>query len=304
MPFVGHRGLSGGQAFSTFQWELVLFALVATGFALLASFVYALSTKSEVSKKYRPSTLANALISIVAALSYLLLVVYWNLGFHYDGTKFVPSSSHFFGTSLRYTDWTITVPLLVVEFLAVAGVTGRAATRLRGPMMASAAAMTVAGFIGQALNEDAHTNLAAFAIWGAVSTVFFLALYPMFGVALKASREAMGPDAYKNLSGATGLLLATFVVYPAVYVIFGLFRVSIAWAVATQLIFCCADVTAKVGFGAWIHKVAKLRTAEDTARGELAISDEYPQEVFVDQIRLSAPGVDNLLVNGGAPSRR
>jgi bacteriorhodopsin len=292
VPFVGNRGLSGGQVLSTFQWELVLFALIAAGLALLASFIYALTTKAEVSKKYRNSTIVNAIISLVATVSYVILVAFWIAGYHYNGHEFVPATTHFFATSLRYPDWTITVPLLMVEFLAVAGLTGKKQQRLRGPMMGTAAAMIITGFVGQALNEDATSNLAAFAIWGGVSTVFFLALYPMFASALRASKAELGAESYSNLVGAAGLLLVTWLVYPACYVVFGFTRTDTTWAIVVQLAFCAADVTAKAGFGAWIHKVAKLRTAEDVARGELSVSDIFPQEVYVDQVLLSRPAVD------------
>jgi bacteriorhodopsin len=295
MPYVGHRGLSGGQVLSTFQWELVLYCLIAAGLALLASFVYALSTKSEVSKKYRNSTVINALISLVAFVSYIVLVAAWITGYHDTGTKFVPATHFFFGTSLRYPDWTITVPLLMVEFLAVAGLTGKSQRRLRGPMMGCAAAMIVTGFLGQALNEDYSSNLTAFAIWGAVSTAFFVALYPMFVTALRASKSSMGAESYKNLRGAASLLLVSWLVYPACYIVFGFTRSDATWAIAVQIAFCAADVTAKAGFGAWIHKVAKLRTAEDAASGELAVADSFPQEVL-----LSRPEPSSQHVTSGA----
>ena len=300
MQYVGHRGLSGGQALSTFQWELVLYCLIAAGLALLASFVYALATKGEVSKKYRNSTVVNALISLVAFVSYVILVVSWIAGYHDTGTSFVPASHFFFGTSLRYPDWTITVPLLMVEFLAVAGLTGKAQQRLRGPMMGCAAAMIITGFVGQALNEQASPNLTAFAIWGAVSTIFFLALYPMFASALKASKQTLGAESYRNLAGAASLLLVTWLVYPLCYVVFGFTRTDTTWAIVVQVAFCAADVVAKAGFGAWIHKVAKLRTAEDTGAGELAVADTFPQEVYVDQVLLARPSVPEQLVPTGA----
>jgi bacteriorhodopsin len=218
-------------------------------------------------------------------------------------SPFVLATHFFFGTSLRYPDWTITVPLLMVEFLAVAGITGKAQQRLRGPMMGCAAAMIVTGFVGQALNEDASSNVTAFVIWGAVSTVFFIALYPMFASALRASKSAMGEESYRNLRGAAALLLITWLVYPACYVVFGFTRTSPTWAIVVQVAFCAADVTAKAGFGTWIHKVAKLRTAEDASSGERAVSDNFPQEVYVDQILLSRPDVVERVAPVGAVRR-
>jgi bacteriorhodopsin len=289
MPYVGHRGLSGGQVLSTFQWTLVLFFLVAAGLAMFAAFVYAMCTRSEVGKKYRSSSVINALITGVAGIAYVILVGFWIAGYRLQGEVFVPSSTHFFATSLRYVDWVVTVPLLMAEFVAVAGIDRSAAAKLRGPMMASAGLMIVTGFIGQALNEGYHPNQAAFAIWGAISTVFFLALYPMFAGALKTSATSMGAESAKNLRGAVGLLLVTWLVYPAVYVVFGFTRTSVVAAVAVQIAFSVTDVVAKVGYGMWIHKVAKLRTAEDALAGEPFASEDYAQEVYLAQELVSLP---------------
>jgi len=52
-PIVLARGLTGSQTYSTFQYDLVLYALVAVGMGLFASMIYALVTRTEVSKKYR-----------------------------------------------------------------------------------------------------------------------------------------------------------------------------------------------------------------------------------------------------------
>ncbi len=130
------RGLTGSQTYSTFQYDLVLYALVAVGVGLFASTVYALMTRSEVSKKYRPAAHASALICGVATLSYVVLVGFWLAGFTLQGDRWVPSASHYFSDGLRYPDWTITVPLLTAELLAVCTLAGERARSLRATTMA------------------------------------------------------------------------------------------------------------------------------------------------------------------------
>jgi hypothetical protein len=48
-----------------------------------------------------------------------------------------------------------------------------------------------------------------------------------------------------------------------------------------QIAFSVADIAAKVGFGALIHKVAKLRTAEDLHSGE----DTHPEPVWISNVK-------------------
>jgi hypothetical protein len=66
---------------------------------------------------------------------------------------------------------------------------------------------------------------------------------------------------------------------------------SAGWATTIQLSFTAADIVAKAGFGALIHKVAKLRTAEDAAAEIEAaeVPDGYPAEVYISGNLYSLP---------------
>ena len=283
------RGLTGGATYSSFQWDLVLYALVVAGMAVLASFIYAVMTKGEISKKYRAASHASALICAVAAVAYLLLVLYWNLGFSLQGENFVPSAVHRFSNGFRYTDWSVTVPLLTVEMLAVCSLAGAKARNLRVTTMAAAFLMIVTGFIGNELNEGPQPNTAALVIWGLISTAFYLYLYVALAGAIRASAGTMSAPAYTSLRNAGILLFSVWGTYPLVYLIFAFTRTSADWAITAQLAFCAADITAKAGFGALIHKIAKLRTAEDAAAGRETLPDIYPEEVWVSHEKLSEP---------------
>jgi len=50
-----------------------------------------------------------------------------------------------------------------------------------------------------------------------------------------------------------------------------------------QLAYSAADVLAKVGFGVLVHKVAKLRTAEDVVAGR----ETHPEPVWVSDVHRS-----------------
>jgi len=283
------RGLTGSQTYSSFQYDLVLYALVAVGMGLFASMIYALVTRTEVSKKYRGAAQASALISGVATLGYLALIAFWLVGFKLQGESWVPNPAHYFSNGFRYTDWTITVPLLTAELLAVCALAGAKARSLRFTTMAAAFLMIVTGFIGNELNEGATPNTAALLIWGGISTVFYLYLYVALAGAVRASLPELSERTATSLKNATILLFAVWGTYPVVYLIFAFTKHSTNWAITAQLLFCAADLTAKAGFGALIHKIAKLRTAEDALRGEETMPDVYPEEVYVSHQKLSEP---------------
>lgn len=309
MDHVQAVGLTGSSVFSSFQYQLVLYGLSATMFALLGSFVYSVVQRHEVSKKYRPAIIASAVITLVAGLSYAFIVSRWLGAWTAQGDDYVPNLAEPFSDSYRYSDWTVTVPLLTAELLAVTTLAGTRLRNARILAMGAGAAMIATGLIGQIADEGPGENTAAAVAWGLASTVFFLVLYAVLFGAVRASLRELPPDAGTGLRNAAILLFSVWGTYPLVYLVFvvlGDDRPN--WAVTVQLAFCAADVTAKVGFGALIHKVAKLRTAHDANTGESRTPDGWPQEVYLAHEKLSEPHPDGrpatVLDDGEAVTRR
>ncbi len=288
-------GLTGSSVFSSFQYQLVLYALSATMLALLASTVWSFAERHEVSKKYRPALVASAVITLVAALSYAFIISRWLGGWTAQADEYVPNPAEPFSDTYRYADWSVTVPLLTVELLAVCTLVGTRLRTVRGVAVTAAAAMIVTGFVGQIADEGTGENTAAAVVWGLVSTVFFVVVYLALGSAVRTSLRELPADAATSLRNATILQFSVWGTYPLVYLVFVVLGDNRPnWAVTVQLAFCAADVTAKVGFGALIHKVAKLRTAHDAASGESRTPDGWPQEVYLDQEKLSEPHPDGV----------
>ena len=289
-PQVRAVGLTGSSVFSSFQYELVLYALVVTMLALLGSAVYSLVQRHEVSKKYRPAVVASGVIALLAGLSYVFIVGRWLAAWTAEADRYVPNLADPFSDGYRYADWSVTVPLLTAELLAVTTLAGARLRNLRATTMAAAFAMILTGFLGQVADEGAGENTAAAVVWGLVSTVFFLYVYAALYGAVRTSVRELPPDAGTSLRNAAILLFSVWGTYPLVYLVFvflGDDRPN--WAVTVQVAFCAADVAAKVGFGAIIHKVAKLRTAHDANTGESRVPDGWPQEVYLAHERLSEP---------------
>lgn len=51
------------------QWDLVLASFVLAAFALIATFVYLISSRGDVSARYRPSGGAGAIVTLIAFLA-------------------------------------------------------------------------------------------------------------------------------------------------------------------------------------------------------------------------------------------
>jgi bacteriorhodopsin len=271
------------------SYDLVLYALVAAGFALFAYFVYSWNSKNEVGVRYRPAVLAGLCIAGVATLSYLVLFIKWDSGFDLVGDVYVPNAEARATLYPRYIDWTVTVPLLTAELLAVCSLAGVKARNLRFTTMTAAFLMIFTGFLGSQVLDSGRSTLAL-VVWGIISSVFYLYLYVALIGAVRGSMSSMSPEAGVSLRNAAIVLLGTFGVYPLVYAIPVFFDVTPAWLTVIQLAYSAADVLAKVGFGVLIHKVAKLRTAEDVHAGE----ESHPEDVWISNVKKSSGSLPEL----------
>jgi bacteriorhodopsin len=182
----------------------------------------------------------------------------------------------------RYIDWTVTVPLLTAELLAVCSLAGAKARTLRFTTMTSAFLMILTGFLGSQVFDEGRSTFWL-VLWGLISTAFYAYLYVALIGAVKASTPTMGTEAGRSLRNAATVLLGTFGVYPLVYAIPVFAGVTPRWLLTIQLAYSAADVLAKVGFGVLVHKVAKLRTAEDVAAGV----ETHPESIWVSNVKHS-----------------
>lgn len=263
------------------QHSLIVYGLVVTGLALLAMLVRVLVSQREVGGRYRPAVAASLGVLTVASLSYAALLVAFLIGYHRTAAGWAPGQEAVGAWSFRYMDWSVTVPLLVVELIAVSSLGGVIASRTRLVGVGAAFLMIAAGFIGGVAVDDGG-NRTALLTWGLVSSVFFVLLYGLVLRTVVRSLPALPSAARPPYRTAMVVLMATWFVYP---IVFGLQGVTSggAWATAGQLLLCGADVVAKVAFGNLVLRVAKLRTAFDVQLG----LDTHPETLWVEGGRVS-----------------
>ncbi|MFT2707425.1 bacteriorhodopsin [Clavibacter zhangzhiyongii] len=264
------------------EHSLVLYALVVAGLALLAHAVRTWVSRSEIGPRYRPAVYASLCITAVAFLSYVVLVTKTDLG--YDPTAngtWEPNSDAILSWTPRYMDWSITVPLLMVELIAVSALVGARARRMRALGIAGAFAMILTGYIGGVV-VDGGEDLGALWTWGLISSAFMVALYVLMVYVLVATLREVPREIGVTYRNAVVLLMVTWFAYPAAYGIQGYLEGG-EWTTTMQVLLSAADIAAKVGFGVLIHKVAKLRTAQDVLDG----ADEHPEGVWISSVKRS-----------------
>lgn len=263
------------------EHALVVFGVTVAGFALIAMLVRTVLVRGEVSGRYRPAIAASLGVLMVASLSYVVIFFKFDAGYRFDGQLWQPLPAAQYAWSTRYLDWAVTVPLLIVELVAVSALAGRQVARTRTLGVAAAFLMIATGYLG-GIAIGGGEDFGVLLTWSLISSAFFVLLYVLVLVTVLRSLPALPTAARPAYRAAMVLLMTTWFVYPIVVGLQGL-TVGGGWAVAGQLLLSGADIVAKVGFGLLIHKVAKLRTAFDVQAG----IDTHPETLWIDGARQS-----------------
>ncbi|SNS28536.1 Bacteriorhodopsin-like protein [Belliella buryatensis] len=207
--------------------------------AMFASAVFFFVERSSVDGKWKTSLLVSGLITGIAAVHY-----YYMRDFYLE-TGSSP-------TAFRYVDWTLTVPLMCVEFYLLTKPFGAKGSTLTKLIVASLV-MLVTGYIGETSGIDNNV------FWGVLSTVGYLYIvYEVFaGDVAKLAKSSDSPAL-----GRAMFLLKIFItlgwsIYPIGYMVLpgnllsGMFEVS-----SIDLFYNLADAINKIGFGLVIYSVA------------------------------------------------
>jgi bacteriorhodopsin len=267
------------------QYLLTLYFLALAGFALFVGFLRSWTTRNEVGSRYRSAVVARLSVTAVAAISYLLLIVEFVRGYHPDGREYRPNAETVLAFAPRYMDWSITVPLLTFELLAVCAVLGAAARRAQWVAGGSSFLMIFTGFLGAFIIGNGE-DTGQLILWGAISCVFWIITNVVLINGVRRSLSLLTPESATLLRNATILLLAGWVIYPLVYAI-QIFAFGGTWTTTMQIALCVTDIIVKLGFGSLIHRVAKLRTAEDVRAGD----DVHPESIWISSVKQSDAGV-------------
>ena len=213
--------------------------------AMFASAVFFFMERSQVDGKWKLSLLVSGLITGIAAVHYFYMRDF------YLATGESP-------TAFRYVDWTLTVPLMCVEFYLLTKPFGAKGSTLFKLIVASAF-MLVTGFIGETSGID--NNI----MWGVLSTVGYLYIvYEVFAGDIAKLAKGSNSEALNRAM----FLLKIFItlgwsIYPIGYIVLpgnllsGMFDVS-----SIDLFYNMADAINKIGFGLVIYSVAVSETAK------------------------------------------
>ena len=235
-------------------YNILSFGLIS----MLATTVFTLVSQSRVLPKYRGALIMSSMVTFIAGYHYWRIFNSFNESY-VDGKIMVGTAKGTFNEGYRYVDWILTVPLLLVEVIAVLALAKAAASSLINRLVPAAAAMIALGYPGE-LSSDTNTKI----IWGVLSTLPFLYILYVLFVELGKSLDRQPEGVAATIGRLRLLLIATWGVYPISYILgMGNDVMKEGQFVGVQVGYTIADVLAKCVFGLTILKIARMKSAAE-----------------------------------------
>ena len=237
------------------QWNLVYNVFSFGLVSMLACTVYTLVSQGRVLAKYRNALVMSSMVTFIAGYHYWR--IFNSFSESSDGMEVnVSGDQGAFNEAYRYVDWLLTVPLLLVEVIAVLALAKEVSKSLIMRLVPASAAMIALGYPGE-ISNDQDTQV----IYGVLSTLPFLYILYVLFVELGKSLDRQPEGVAATVGRLRLLLIATWGVYPISYILgMGSGMATPEQFVGVQVGYTIADVLAKCVFGLTIFKIARMKS--------------------------------------------
>jgi bacteriorhodopsin len=163
------NALSISRLLSLSQFNSVYNVLLLAIAAIFALTLVLLNVQAPTCQRYRLALLVSTVVISVAGYQYFRIFNSWDAVYSLQNEVYALTSEPFNDAyRYRYTDWLLTVPLLLVESVAVLALPVKEARPLLIKLAAASVAIIAMGYP----SEISH-SIAVRIIWGTVSTIPF-----------------------------------------------------------------------------------------------------------------------------------
>jgi bacteriorhodopsin len=236
----------------------LVYNMLSLGIAsMLFTTIFLFVARERVLPRYRMAVMVSGTVTAIAAYHYFRMFDDFKHAFGPEGMGVVA-----YNVGYRYVDWFLTVPLLLVETVAVLALARAAQTSLLVKLVPASAAMIALGYPG-----DARLDVFGLApsVWGLLSTIPFLYILYVLFVELGKSLERQSAAVQRKIKELRLLLLATWGVYPIAFIAnMNATGFDEASFVLRETGYTIADILAKCLFGLVIFTIARIKSAEDS----------------------------------------
>jgi len=244
------------------QFDTVYNSLSLVIAAQLFTAVFLLISLPRILPRYRQAITVAIVVCGIAAYHYFRIFDSFKDAFVTDAVggqgDYAQAAGAGFNEGYRYVDWLLTVPLLLVELIAVLALAKSVQRGLLVRLVPAAALMIILGYPGEISDDNGIRGL-----FGLLSTLPFLYILYVLFVQLSKSLNRQPVGVRRTLSQLRFLLLLSWGVYPIAYL---LPMLNIAGAdawVFKQVGYSVADILAKAVYALIIFQVARIKSFDD-----------------------------------------
>ena len=217
--------------------------------------------RDRVLPRYRTAIMVSASVTSIAAYHYFRMFdsfneAYGPVGHRVEGAEY--------NVGYRYVDWFLTVPLLLVEVVAVLALARAVQSSLLKRLVPAAALMIALGYPGDARLENVFGLALHPSVWGLLSTIPFIYILWVLLVELGKSLERQSEAVKKKVNALRVLLFASWGVYPISFIFSMNGELDGNGFMLREIGYSIADITAKCVFGLIIYSIARIKSAEDS----------------------------------------
>jgi bacteriorhodopsin len=253
---------------SSTQYQTVYNLLSLAIASLFFTGLYLVLSQRRVLPRYRNAIIVSATVCFIATYHYVRIFDNFSESYETEaqgGNGVYTLTNVPFNEGYRYVDWFLTVPLLLVETIAVLALARAVQKSLLTKLVIASALMIALGYPGE-ITTDTGPRL----LWGTLSTIPFLYILYVLFVELSESLERQPVQVRSTVGKLRIMLVGLWGVYPIAYLmpVFG-FDGPDAF-VLRQAGYSIADILAKAAFGLVIYKIAKIKSeVEDPAYADV-----------------------------------
>jgi bacteriorhodopsin len=254
-------------AISVEGFEIVSHILTLGYASMAAALFFFILTKNNSLPKYQMSSVISVVVMVSALLLLYTQKVSWTGAYAFTGETYsLNPGADLFTNGYRYLNWLIDVPMLLIQILFVAEITGAKRTSYMTRFTISGALMIILGYIGQfyepgRLNE----NIFMWAFWGIVSTLFFIYVLVLITRVIKEGKSHMEGPPRKIFGAILPLFYVAWWLYPIAYTAPILMETGLSYEitiVSQQVIYTIADIASKVIYGVMLTVTATMLSGQ------------------------------------------
>ena len=253
----------------------VVFNLLSLTVATMGAATLFFFFSPRVNEKYRTAMIVTGLVTAIACYHYFQIRGSFADAFALAANGQYAFTGKPFSDFYRYADWLLTVPLLLVELVAVMALTREETSKYLRVLIPAVLAMIVLGYPGE---NAISNNGGSDAVWGwfGASMIPFIAVLVVLFTQLSAAIAKQPEPARGLINFARLVVLVTWSFYPIAYAIGAMGRGEAglsegAW-LGLQIGYTIADITAKAGFGVVIYLIARRKTEVEASSKSGAVA--------------------------------